>query len=92
MLLMVVEDVPVGLDLNETVVFLHAVRQVMLMETWRSVIVVGASCNVSTARSQALHEPSLVLNPNPRMKPLNLGMLGAVALLVGGVALGTVLT
>lgn len=88
MLLMVVENVPVGLDLKQTA----DGNMVLRTETCWSVIVVGTSCNVSTSRSQALHETSLVLNPNPRMKPLNLGRLGAVALLLGGVAPGTVLT
>jgi hypothetical protein len=40
---MVMEDVSMGLDLKDTVVFLHAVRQVLRMETRRSVIVERAS-------------------------------------------------
>lgn len=81
---MVMEDVSMGLDLNDTVVFLHAVRRVLRMETRWSVIVVGASwsmtgttqaaCNVKASWPQALPDPHLVINPNPRITPLAVGV------------------
>lgn len=100
-LLMVIEDVSMGLDLNDTVVFLHSVRRVLRMETRRSVVVVRASWSmIGTTRAacnvKALPDPPLLMNPNPRMTPLvlvmTLGMLGAVAFLLVGVALETMLT